>query len=78
MKAMNHLLSIRSELGLYGSLVNTTSGAWVEQFSSIGAGSDSFYEYIYKSYVLLDLHYSEFLKVSPKGSKKNYLFPDFC
>jgi hypothetical protein len=39
--------------GLVGNAINVVSGAWVEQHSSIGAGIDSFYEYLLKVSVLL-------------------------
>ncbi|KAA8645560.1 hypothetical protein EYZ11_006770 [Aspergillus tanneri] len=43
----------RSEIGLIGSGIDAESGKWVHSYTGIGAGIDSFYEYAFKSYVLL-------------------------
>ena len=44
----------RSALGLLGKHINITSGRWTESVSGIGSNSDSFYEYLLKSYILFD------------------------
>ncbi|CAG0894992.1 unnamed protein product [Cyprideis torosa] len=47
------LWSLKSaETGLFGNVVNVDSGAWVGSVSGVGAGVDSFYEYMLKSYIL--------------------------
>lgn len=38
--------------GLVGNVMNIISGEWAESMSGIGAGIDSFYEYLLKSYIL--------------------------
>ncbi|RAL08667.1 glycoside hydrolase family 47 protein [Aspergillus homomorphus CBS 101889] len=43
----------RSEIGLIGSGIDAESGRWVHSYTGIGAGIDSFFEYAFKSYVLL-------------------------
>ncbi|OJJ34346.1 hypothetical protein ASPWEDRAFT_42326 [Aspergillus wentii DTO 134E9] len=43
----------RSEIGLIGSGIDVESGRWVHPYTGIGAGIDSFFEYAFKSYVLL-------------------------
>ena len=43
----------RSPLNLLGATIDTHSGAWRETHSGIGAGIDSFYEYLLKSHVML-------------------------
>ncbi|KAL2808510.1 glycosyl hydrolase family 47-domain-containing protein [Aspergillus granulosus] len=43
----------RSDIGLIGAGIDAESGKWVAPFTGIGAGIDSFYEYAFKSYVLL-------------------------
>eukprot|EP01125_Pyxidicula_operculata_P021232 TRINITY_DN80_c0_g1_i6.p1 TRINITY_DN80_c0_g1~~TRINITY_DN80_c0_g1_i6.p1 ORF type:complete len:563 (-),score=78.30 TRINITY_DN80_c0_g1_i6:1510-3198(-) len=48
--AVNALWERRSSLGLFGNLIDTSTGFWKERDSSIGAGIDSFYEYLLKSY----------------------------
>ncbi|KAF3385561.1 ER degradation-enhancing alpha-mannosidase-like protein 1 [Penicillium rolfsii] len=45
--------SHRSEIGLIGFGIDAESGKWVGPYSGIGAGIDSFYEYAFKSHVLL-------------------------
>ncbi|KAG2419822.1 hypothetical protein HFD88_004618 [Aspergillus terreus] len=45
--------SRRSEIGLIGSGIDAESGRWVHSYTGIGAGIDSFFEYAFKSYVLL-------------------------
>jgi len=42
----------RSKLGLIGSIINVETGEWVSKESYISAGVDSYYEYLYKSYLL--------------------------
>ena len=37
---------------LKGNVVNIQTGHWVGRQSGLGAGSDSFYEYLLKSYIL--------------------------
>ncbi|KAF1990520.1 glycoside hydrolase family 47 protein [Aulographum hederae CBS 113979] len=43
----------RSSVGLIGSGVDAESGHWVGSYTGIGAGIDSFFEYAFKSHVLL-------------------------
>ncbi|GAQ05595.1 ER degradation-enhancing alpha-mannosidase-like protein 1 [Aspergillus lentulus] len=43
----------RSDIGLIGSGIDAESGRWVHSYTGIGAGIDSFFEYAFKSYVLL-------------------------
>lgn len=43
----------RSELGLIGGGIDAETGNWVNPWTGIGAGMDSFFEYAFKSYVLL-------------------------
>eukprot|EP00053_Salpingoeca_punica_P013275 m.119704 g.119704 ORF g.119704 m.119704 type:complete len:904 (+) comp16160_c0_seq2:599-3310(+) len=38
--------------GLLGSVIDVQTGAWLDQNSGLGAGSDSFYEYLFKAYIL--------------------------
>lgn len=50
--ATDGLVSRRSEHGLYGKHINIKTGKWAETASGIGSNSDSFYEYIIKSFFL--------------------------
>ena len=38
--------------GLVGSTIDIQTGSWVNTMAGIGAGTDSFYEYLLKSYIL--------------------------
>ncbi len=42
----------RSDIGLIGEVINVQSGEWISEVSHLGAGIDSYYEYLYKSYLL--------------------------
>lgn len=60
-RAVKALWSLRSnDTGLLGNVVNIQTGHWVGKQSGLGAGLDSFYEYLLKSYILFgeedDLH----------------------
>lgn len=52
-KAFYALWGRRSDLDLVGNTINVNTGQWIHGVSSTGAGIDSFFEYILKSYVLL-------------------------
>ncbi|XP_077430057.1 ER degradation-enhancing alpha-mannosidase-like protein 1 [Vanacampus margaritifer] len=52
-RAVRALWKLRnSETGLLGNIVNIQTGHWVGKQSGLGAGMDSFYEYLLKSYIL--------------------------
>uniref|UniRef100_A0A8C1WCE7 alpha-1,2-Mannosidase n=1 Tax=Cyprinus carpio TaxID=7962 RepID=A0A8C1WCE7_CYPCA len=52
-RAVKALWNLRSnETGLLGNVVNIQTGQWVGKQSGLGAGMDSFYEYLLKSYIL--------------------------
>nr|XP_060622284.1 ER degradation-enhancing alpha-mannosidase-like protein 1 [Anolis sagrei ordinatus] len=52
-RAVKALWSLRSnDTGLLGNVVNIQTGQWVGKQSGLGAGLDSFYEYLLKSYIL--------------------------
>ncbi|KFX96129.1 hypothetical protein V490_03494 [Pseudogymnoascus sp. VKM F-3557] len=44
--------SRRSQLSLLGAGIDAEDGKWLGPYSGIGAGTDSFFEYAFKSYVL--------------------------
>lgn len=48
--------SRRSSIGLIGAGVDAEVGHWVGPYSGIGAGSDSFFEYAFKTHILLSGH----------------------
>lgn len=50
--AMRALWRLRSPLGLLGNTLDVVSGKWIHPNSGIGGGSDSFFEYLLKCYVL--------------------------
>lgn len=43
----------RSNIGLVGSSIDAESGLWTNAYTGLGAGIDSFFEYAFKTYVLL-------------------------
>lgn len=49
--AVKFLWSKRSTRNLLGNTINVDTGSWVRRDSGIGAGIDSFYEYLLKSYL---------------------------
>ncbi|WOL06539.1 alpha-mannosidase I MNS5 isoform X4 [Canna indica] len=52
LRALRKLWSMRSPLNLLGTNLDVVTGEWIEYSSGIGAGVDSFYEYLLKAYVL--------------------------
>lgn len=55
--AMNALYSLydhRSAIGLYGNHIDVQTGRWIAQDAGIGAGVDSYYEYLVKGSLLLE------------------------
>lgn len=51
-KATMAIFNRRSEIGLIGDVIDVESGEWVSKQSHLCAGVDSYYEYLYKSYLL--------------------------
>lgn len=52
-KALKSLWNIRSPLGLVGNSLQFLSSTWTYSQTGIGAGVDSFYEYLLKSWIFL-------------------------
>ncbi|CAI7748696.1 unnamed protein product [Closterium sp. NIES-53] len=50
--ALRRVWGMRSAVDLVGTTLDVASGQWVEGNTGIGAGVDSFYEYLLKAYVL--------------------------
>lgn len=50
---MKALWSRRSADDLIGNVIHTHTGQWLREESGIGAGIDSYYEYLFKAYMLL-------------------------
>lgn len=81
---MIHLVDKKSEIDLMCSMIDIHQGDWVEHVASIGAGSDSFYEYLYKAYILLadnSLHgsfMSVYTSIEGRINKDDYYFPVDC
>jgi len=52
-KALDSLWKFRSSsTGLFGNVFNVNTGEWFGKMSGVGAGVDSFYEYLLKSYIV--------------------------
>ncbi|KAG6753062.1 hypothetical protein POTOM_043106 [Populus tomentosa] len=52
LRALRKLWSMRSSLNLLGTTLDVETGEWIEHSSGIGAGVDSFYEYLFKAHIL--------------------------
>lgn len=50
-KALVYLFNQRSVRGLLGNTFNVDKGTWIRRQSGIGAGIDSYYEYLLKAYL---------------------------
>lgn len=51
-RALRALWERRSAINLVGSTVHAGTGKWLQRHTGIGAGVDSFYEYLLKAYVM--------------------------
>lgn len=75
-RALRRVWSMRSSLDLVGSTLDVVQGAWTEQSSGIGAGVDSFYEYLLKAYILFgDRQYWDMFQASYAAVQRHYLLP---
>ncbi|KAM6569905.1 hypothetical protein CsatB_017890 [Cannabis sativa] len=52
LRALHKLWSMRSSLNLFGTTLDVITGEWIEHSSGIGAGVDSFYEYLFKAHIV--------------------------
>ncbi|TPP57246.1 alpha-1 2-Mannosidase [Fasciola gigantica] len=87
-QALNYLWKQRSRYSnLVGRVINVQSGEWIRRESGIGAGIDSYYEYLFKAYILLGetvylhrfhTHYSAVKRYmsGPHSAKFPFLFLD--
>lgn len=53
MNALYALYNHRSSIGLVGNHIDIATGRWTAQDAGIGAGVDSYYEYLVKGSILL-------------------------
>jgi ER degradation enhancer, mannosidase alpha-like 1 len=53
-RALKSLWDRRSPLDLVGSNIDVATGVWKNPFAVIGAGVDSFFEYLLKAHIALD------------------------
>lgn len=51
-RAIDSLWAHRGKTGLFGNAIDAESSEWLGEISGVGAGIDSFYEYLLKSWVL--------------------------
>ncbi|XP_036357879.1 ER degradation-enhancing alpha-mannosidase-like protein 3 isoform X2 [Octopus sinensis] len=76
-KAMDYLWQQRHRVSdLVGTVINIHNGDWVRRESGVGAGIDSYYEYVLKGYILLgdstylkrfNKHYDAVMKYVSQG-----------
>lgn len=78
MKAVEELYHLRSDIDLVGKHIHIRTGKWHETISGVGSNSDSFYEYLLKSYLLFRKmeHYRMFQDVY-SAVKKHSLVGDW-
>eukprot|EP00928_Gymnodinium_smaydae_P018408 TRINITY_DN17007_c0_g1_i4.p1 TRINITY_DN17007_c0_g1~~TRINITY_DN17007_c0_g1_i4.p1 ORF type:complete len:340 (+),score=63.34 TRINITY_DN17007_c0_g1_i4:94-1113(+) len=50
---LSKLWSMRSAQGLFGTSIDVRTGAWIDNHASVGFGTDSYFEYLIKGYILL-------------------------
>ncbi|KAI8362103.1 glycoside hydrolase, partial [Mortierella sp. GBAus27b] len=73
-RALFELWNRRSKIGLMGNTINITTGQWMSAMTGIGAGTDSFYEYLLKSYILFgNKEYYEMYETSQESIRRNLL-----
>ncbi|KAK3819877.1 MAG: alpha mannosidase-like protein [Benniella sp.] len=73
-RTISELWNRKSKIGLMGNTINITSGQWMSAMTGIGAGTDSFYEYLLKSYILLgDEEYLDMYETSQEAIRRNLL-----
>ncbi|KAG0275805.1 alpha mannosidase-like protein [Linnemannia exigua] len=73
-RALLELWKRRSKIGLLGNTIDMTTGNWMSMMTGIGAGTDSFYEYLLKSYVLFgDDEYLDMYETAQESIRRNLL-----
>ncbi|KAF9539278.1 alpha mannosidase-like protein [Mortierella hygrophila] len=73
-KALMELWKRRSKIGLMGNTIDMTTGNWMSMMTGIGAGTDSYYEYLLKSYVLFgDDEYLDMYETAQESIRRNLL-----
>ena len=74
--AVTELYTRRSAIGLVGSAINVETGKWVDTTSHISGGIDSYYEYLWKAWLLFqDKDCKKMFEASVKAVNK-YLADD--
>lgn len=66
----------RSEIGLIGNGIDAELGMWIGPHAGIGAGMDSFFEYAFKSHILLSGHEMPNETTTRKRSSTTWLDPN--
>lgn len=67
-KALIAVFNKKSHVGLFGNSFSVKDNKWTNSMAGIGAGSDSFYEYLFKSHVLFgDQEYLDMFVDSYRG-----------
>ena len=74
-RAVGALWERRSPLGLVGGGITGTSGRWKSTSAGVGAGTDSFYEYLHKSARLFeDEEMAEMFREAYAGVEKHLVW----
>lgn len=70
-RAMHSLWSMRADTGLLGNAIDSSTGEWLGEIAGVGAGIDSFYEYLLKSWIIFgDDNYLRMFEESYRDLKK--------
>lgn len=75
-QALTALWERRSVHGLMGNTINPETGQWIDPTSGIGAGADSCYEYMLKSYLLFENSTHLEMFIEAYQSVEQHLFRD--
>uniref|UniRef100_A0A182SQI7 alpha-1,2-Mannosidase n=1 Tax=Anopheles maculatus TaxID=74869 RepID=A0A182SQI7_9DIPT len=73
MNALSALYQHRSPIGLYGNHIDVQTGRWIAQDAGIGAGVDSYFEYLLKGSILLEQPALMATFIETKASIDRYL-----
>ncbi|KAL2756740.1 glycoside hydrolase family 47 protein [Sodiomyces alcalophilus JCM 7366] len=66
----------KSDIGLVGNAIDPEKGEWVSYDTGIGAGVDSFFEYAFKSHILLSGHDLPNATTRERSTGREWLDPD--
>ncbi|KAI9648857.1 hypothetical protein NHQ30_003498 [Ciborinia camelliae] len=66
----------RSDIGLLGAGIDAENGQWIGSYAGIGAGTDSFFEYAFKTHILLSGHGTPNITTHRQQQHESWLDPN--